>query len=389
MFNLIINNGSASKKYALYKDEELLFNVHYERVADSYIKTEWLGEDEKETDIDFEFFKTAFSDFIKTSIKNNIITSEEDISKIGLRVVAPSTYFQDHHIVDDDFMEILDIKRNLSPLHIKPVQEEISDVIEKMPKVDMYAISDSAFHRDKPTYANIYAYPKNITKDLELYRFGYHGISVSSIVQSLRKSKRLPENLIVCHLGGGSSITAVKNGRSIDNTMGYSPLEGLPMATRIGNADPNSLFAIMDELDLDVKEIQNLLYKECGSKGISGVSGDTREILKMDKEGNKDAKLALDYYAYEIKKFLGAYATILGGLDMIVFTGTIGNRSADVRNRICDGLDYLGVVLDKSKNKLTIKGDGNIESNDSKVELLVLKTDEMKEMNRILIDITK
>ena len=389
MFNLIINNGSASKKYALYKDEELLFNVHYERVVDTYIKTEWLGQDEKETNIDFELFKTAFVDFIKSSIEKGVIVSEEDINKIGLRVVAPSTYFQDHHFVDDDFMETLDIKKNLSPLHIKPVQEEIYDVLEKMPKVEMYSISDSAFHRDKPSYANIYAYPKNITKDLELYRFGYHGISVSSIVQNLRKSNRLPENLIVCHLGGGSSITAVKNGRSIDNTMGYSPLEGLPMATRIGNADPNSLFAIMDELDLDVKEMQNILYKECGSKGISGVSGDTREILERDKDGDKDSKLALDYYAYEIKKFIGGYSTILGGLDMIVFTGTIGNRSADVRERICNDLDKCGIVLDKSKNKLTINGDGNIEADSSKVKILVLKTDEMKEMNRILIDITK
>jgi len=387
MLNIIVNNGSTSRKYSLYKEDVLLMSAHYEKINNSFLKSEITKENYKEEEILVDIFKEAFKDFITTLIKENLINSEEDISKIGIRIVAPGTFFQHDYLVDSDFLEQLEDKKIISPLHIEPVQIEISEILDNMPKIPIYAISDSSFHKDKPKFSNIYAYPKDITEKLDLYRFGYHGLSVASIVNKLKEKGGLPNKLIVCHLGGGSSITAVKNGLSIDNSMGYSPIEGIPMATRSGNVDPNSLFAIMDEKDFTTNEMQKFLYKECGVKGISGLSGDTRVILTEAQKGNEDAKLALDYYSYEIQKTIGAYKTILGGLDAIVFTGTIGERSSDVRKRICDGLGALDISIDQSKNKLLIKSEGDIKDELSKTDVLVMRTHEMEEMNRILNEI--
>jgi len=384
MLNIIVNNGSASRKYSLYKEEVLLMSAHYEKIDNSFLKTEIINEKTREEEISIDIFKEAFKDFIKTLIKDGLINSEEDISKIGIRIVAPGTFFQSDYLVDSNFLEKLEDKKVISPLHIEPVQREISEILDNMPKIPIYAISDSAFHKGKPKFSNIYAYPKDITEKLDLYRFGYHGLSVASIVNKLKEEGSLPDKLIVCHLGGGSSITAVKNGSSIENSMGYSPIEGIPMATRSGNVDPNSLFAIMDEKDFTTDEMQRFLYKECGVKGISGLSGDTRVILIEAQKGNEDAELALDYYSYEIQKIIGSYKTILGGLDAIVFTGTIGNRSSDIRKRICDGLGALDISIDQSKNKLMIKSEGDIKDDVSKVDVLIMDTHEMKEMNRAL-----
>jgi len=387
MLNIIVNNGSASKKYSLYKKDIFLMSAHYERISESFLRTEITEKGQEEKEILIDIFETAFQNFIETLIKKELIRSEEDISRIGIRIVAPGTFFQNNYLVDSKFLENLEDKKIISPLHIEPVQKEISEILDNMPKIPIYAISDSVFHKNKPKYSNIYAYPKEITKKLDLYRFGYHGLSVSSIVNKLNDEGSLPSRLVICHLGGGSSITAVKDGKSVDNSMGYSPIEGIPMATRSGNVDPNSLFAIMDEKDFSTDEMQKYLYKECGVKGISGLSGDTRIILMEALKGNEDAKLALDYYSYEIQKTIGAYKTILGGLDAVVFTGTIGNRSADVRKRICDGLESTGILIDQSKNKLMIKSEGNIKDQSSKVDVLVIETREMEEMNRIMMSL--
>lgn len=389
MLNIIVNNGSASKKYSLYEQGETIFHVHYEKVEDYFLKTEKRKDSEESVEIESEEFENAYNSFIDSLIKYGFIKDEQGISSIGIRIVAPGTFFLNHYKIDSNFLENLEENKKLSPLHIAPVQKEITDILDRMPKIDLYAISDSAFHKDKPDYANIYAYPKDLTEKLDLHRFGYHGLSVSSIIEFLKNKEELPEKLIVCHLGGGSSITAILDGKSIDNTMGYSPIEGIPMATRSGNIDPNTIFSIMDEKDFDTGEMQKFLYKECGFKGISGLTGDTRVILKETYNGNNDARLALDYYAYEIKKIIGSYKTILGGLDTIVFTGTIGVRSSDVRKRICDGLEQTGIELDQVKNKLTVKDSNYINTDTSESKILVVETYEMDEMNRILDQISK
>jgi acetate kinase len=306
---------------------------------------------------------------------------------VGIRVVSPGTYFQEHRKIDSIFMENLEEKKNMSPLHIEPVQQEINEVLDRLPKIPFYAISDSNFHKDKPDYASIYSYPKKISKEMDIYRFGYHGLSVSSIVEKLKEGG-LPEKIIVCHLGGGSSISAVKNGVSIENSMGYSPVEGVPMATRSGDLDPNSIFSIMDYEGYDTKDMQNIIYKESGIKGISGISSDTRVILAEANKGNKDAELALDYYTYKIKKIIGSYYVVLGGLDAVVFTGTIGNRASEVRRRVCEGLESIGLDIDQSKNKMLVQDEGVISKTDSKVVAYVLETAEMDEMNNILNDIS-
>jgi acetate kinase len=387
MINLIVNNGSASKKYSFYNEDGLIISVHYEKEDDNYIKTENLNGSKEKTEITIDKFKNSFEDLIKSVIDKKIIASEDEINKVGIRVVSPGTYFQEHRKIDSIFMENLEEKKNMSPLHIEPVQQEINEVLDRLPKIPFYAISDSNFHKDKPDYASIYSYPKKISKEMDIYRFGYHGLSVSSIVEKLKEGG-LPEKIIVCHLGGGSSISAVKNGVSIENSMGYSPVEGVPMATRSGDLDPNSIFSIMDYEGYDTKDMQNIIYKESGIKGISGISSDTRVILAEANKGNKDAELALDYYTYKIKKIIGSYYVVLGGLDAVVFTGTIGNRASEVRRRVCEGLESIGLDIDQSKNKMLVQDEGVISKTDSKVVAYVLETAEMDEMNNILNDIS-
>jgi acetate kinase len=388
MLTIIVNNGSTSKRYGLFNGTERLYGVYYENTPKGYVKTEYKNDvEKKEIEITEELFVNSFDDLIKTMLKNGLIKSEDDIQKVALRVVAPGKYFQEHRKIDKEFLEKLDDKYSLSPLHIGPVQKEIVRISQVLPKVPKFSISDSAFHKNKPNYANVYAYPLTLTEDLELYRYGYHGISYSSITNRLKEQNRLPKKLIVCHLGGGSSISAIENGISIDTTMGYSPLEGMPMATRIGYADPNSMIAVMTEKDLDAMELQDFLYNQSGVKGISQTNGDTREILKRAQEGDEKSELALEVYSYQAAKFIGSFITVMGGLDMLVFTGTIGNRSADVRDRICKKIKCCGLEIDQQKNKMTIATEQTISANNSKIEVLVLSTDEIGEMARIVSDL--
>jgi acetate kinase len=384
MKTIIVNNGSASKKYALFDGEKEVLSSHYEKTPSSFILTETIGNSDTEIGIDESIFTESFSDFINKLIEKKLIVNRKEISAVAVRVVAPGLYFQEHHLVDNEYLYNLDNISDLSPLHVKPTQIEISNIKDELSDVRIFAISDSAYHKTMNQSAKLYAFPKKLIEKLGLYRYGYHGISVNSVVDEVKNNYGEFNNIIVCHLGGGSSITAVKNGQSFDTTMGFSPLEGLPMATRAGSADPNALISIMDSEDFDTKELQNFLYKECGLKGLSGISSDTRVILDEVAKGNQDAINALELYVYQVQKTIGAYSTVLGGFDALVFTGTIGERSAEVRKRICAGLQTLGVFLDPGKNKIQINGDGSIHGAESKIKIFAIRTKEIKEMSKIL-----
>jgi len=383
MLNIIVNNGSTSKKYALFNKDERVYFAYYEKTPKGFLLTETVDEKDLEIEIDQEIFDTSFSHFIDSLLSKSFIKSEDDITSVTFRTVAPRKYFQEHKIIDSDFLEKLDDVFEMSPLHIKPLKESISFVSDRLPGVTKVSISDSAFHRTLLDEAKIYALPTDLTEKLELYRYGYHGISVEYVVGYLNESDSLGDKAIICHLGGGSSVTAIKDGKSIDTSMGFSPLEGLPMATRVGNADPNSLIAIMDEMNFDTLELQDFLYKNCGVSAISGLSSDTRVLLEEVNKGNKEAELAINFYVYSIKKYIGAYATLLGGLDSLIFTGKIGERSAEVRKRVCEGLKVWGGDLDLSKNKLQVSGSGKISSSESKIDVQVVRTNEVEEMNKL------
>ena len=323
MLNIVINNGSTSKNYALYKGEENICSAYYEKTPEGFALTEIAGIKESSTEIDKKTFEKGFDHFIDGLLTSNRIKSETEIVSVTFRVVAPNKYFQEHRIIDREFLLKLEQVAKIAPLHVIPLKEEILNARKRLPDVKEIGISDSAFHKTMKEEAFLYAIPKTLAEEYELYRYGYHGISLSATVNYLKSKDILKEKIVVCHLGGGSSITALKNGESIDTSMGFSPLEGLPMASRSGNMDSNVLLTIMDKKNFNKKETQDFLYHKCGVLGLSNISSDTRVLLREMSNGNKDAESAINLYVYTAQKYIGAYATVLGGLDALVFTGKI------------------------------------------------------------------
>lgn len=310
---LVVNLGSESKKYALYEDGRELWMVHIENRQDR------LDEDRLATN---------------------------DIDAIAFRIVAPGSFFQGHRLIDDEYCRLLAAARSRAPLHIDPILAEIQFFRNRFPTNHLFAISDSAFHTTMPDYARAYALPAADVAELELQRFGYHGISLSSIVEKLKERGRgsVPARVIVCHLGGGSSVTALKDGVSVDTTMGLTPLAGLPMATRVGDLDPGALSYLAEVKNLHGERLVEYLARASGFLGVAGTS-DMRELLERESADER-AALAIRMFVYQIQKHIGAFMVVLGGLDLLVFSGTIGERSEPVRNKVLAGLNLAGVAVE-------------------------------------------
>lgn len=347
---LAANPGSASRKYALFKKGRLVASIIFEH-KNGYI-TGSISTKKNTINLDgqVDHLSQAPEKIVSILKKARIIRRQKDIARVGLRVVAPSGYFLDDHLLDDETLAKLDYLEPLVPLHIKATLQEAKNLKRHLLDVPIILVSDSAFHITKPDYAWNYAIPLEDADRLEIKRFGYHGISVSSVVDKLKIKNKLPTKLIVCHLGSGASITAVKDGKSLDNSMGYSPLEGLVMATRSGSIDAVAALTLKRALSLNYDQFENYLNSSCGLKGISGSSADIRELLVSENNGDYRAGLALRMYVYHIQQAIGQMATTLNGVDGLVFTGTVGARSAVMRERILTGLDYLGLELEKPKN---------------------------------------
>lgn len=380
---IIVNSGSVSKKYALYEGEKLLLSAHFEVLPQEFQIHLKMGENYSRSErIKKDNFDHAFDYFVDLLISKKIIIKESDIIAVAFRVVAPGLFFEKDQIIDKNYLIKLDEISENSLIHVKAMRDEMNQVIDRLPKNSHIAISDSSFHSTNPEYAKRYAVSNKLTQEIDLYRFGYHGISVSSVVENLKKENKLPEKIIVCHLGGGASVTAVLNGKSLENSMGYSPLEGIPMSTRSGNIDAGAVLAIMDYEDYDPSEMKEILFHESGLQAVSEISSDTRDLIEQMEKGNKKAILALDMYIHSIKKYIGAYMTILGGLDLLVFTATVGERSYKIREKICQNLKHIGIELDSDLNKKLNEQEGYINRPGSNVAILIKKTDEMAEMAR-------
>lgn len=368
---LTANIGSASKKYSLFKDAKEMLSAHFERAGKNYIVT-WNKEGvASQESVTTEQYETAGHLVVEHSKQHGTL------SAIGIRVVAPGTYFQKHQRITSEFITALEKTQEFAPLHIASTLTEIKQLQELFPTTPMVAISDSAFHATLPAVASTYALPREIAEKFELRRFGYHGLSLSSIVEKLRASDgKVPEKVIVCHLGSGSSVTAIKNGVSIATSMGFSPLEGLVSSTRSGSIDPSIALLLAEKSGLSPRELEKKLNSESGLLAVGG-SNDIRELLKMEKKGDVNAKLALEIFVSKIREHIGAYAVTFGGLDAIVFTGTIGERSAIIRERILADLAFLKIKLaTRVNNKLLGNADGEIQKPASKVALYVFKTNE-------------
>jgi acetate kinase len=276
-------------------------------------------------------------------------------------------------------MNALEECSKLAPLHNPPNIIGINACKELMPNTPMIAVFDTAFHQTIPEYAYIYPLPYDLYTEHGIRKYGFHGTShryVSAMAAEMLGKDIKDLKIITCHLGNGASVSAIKDGISIENSMGFTPLEGIAMGTRSGSIDPAIITFLMKELNYTIDEVNDLINKKSGVLGISGVSSDFRDIEDAAwKEENKRAQLALDVYYYKVKKFIGSYAAVMNGVDCIVFTAGLGENSPETREFVCEGLDYLGIQLDKSKNKVRGKAvDLSVEG--SKAKVLVIPTNE-------------
>lgn len=314
------------------------------------------------------------------SANHGVIRDKAEIDAVGHRVVHGGEKFPDSVLIDRELMQILRSCIELAPLHNPHNIRGITACMQILPGVPQVAVFDTAFHQKMPPHAYIYGIPYVLYKRYSIRRYGFHGTSHHYVSRRAAKMLNRPiEDLkiITCHLGNGASMTAIKGGISIDTSMGFTPLEGLLMGTRSGDLDPAIILHIMAREELSLHEANTLLNKHSGLQGISGVSGDMRDIISEAQKGNSSAQLALDVYCYRIRKYIGAYAAAMGGLDVLIFTAGIGENSPVVRRKCCEDLEFLGIKMDETKNERAPKGSSSrIQTDDSTAEVLVIPTNE-------------
>jgi len=352
---LVVNPGSASRKYAVFSGEYEWARIHFEFVDGRIVGTiEHAGEQQSTGYDDTDF--SAVSRYILPLLHQYSVISDTDtVATIGIRVVAPGQRFMQDELVTSQTETALEAVQQKAPLHITTVLSELKQLETYFPGVPIVAISDSAFHLSKPPWASYYGIDIELAEKFDIKRYGYQGISVGSVVRSLDSHDQLLPKTIVCHLGSGSSITAVGHGKSVDTTMGYSPLEGLVMASRSGTIDVSAALAIKRESQLTDDGLEQYLNKQSGLSGVSGSSNDIRQLLVSEEEGDAKAHLALKIFVYRAQQAIGQMAASLGGADCLVFTATIGERSNIIRDRILDGLGYLGFTHDTVVNDRTFE----------------------------------
>lgn len=376
----IINPGSASKKYALYRDGKELCAVRFEKEAGGFtalIKTAGARTQEK-TAVSREHYH-ASAPHAYALMRGALGGAEINTAGAGIRVVAPGAYFLSHAIINDEYLAQCENARKIAPLHVEIILAELAHVRAVFPAMPVAGISDSAFHADMPARARRYAIPEECAQKWGLYRWGYHGISAQSALARLAEmTGAIPSRIIVCHLGSGASITAIKNGKSIDTSMGFTPLEGLPMGTRIGAIDAGAVLHLLSASRMSPEELRSFFNHQCGLSGISGGISDIRELIARETDGDERARQALAYFVYHIQKYIGAYAAALGGIDVLVFTGTVGERSCIIRERICEGLAHFGIAQDAKKNNAATETDGFIERDETGVKIAVIIADELR-----------
>jgi acetate kinase len=389
-FTLVINPGSSSKKFALYKDTTLLIDAYVERSRDGFeMCTAVSGMQQRCELLPKSSYAESLRLFLDLAEERTELESKDAVVTIALRVVAPGTYFQHHRIVDTTYIESLTKAISSAPLHIPHVMQEILAVRSFLPHATIVAVSDSAFHVSLPRVARQYSLPAAEMRNADIYHFGYHGISVASVMRRAANfSKRSMSRVIVCHIGSGVSITAIQDGKSIDTTMGYAPGSGLIMGSRSGDVPADALLALMSAKNLSPNEARNYLQTEGGLLAIGGES-DLRLLLEGRARGEVAATEAIESFVYTIKKAIGSYVAILGGVDSLIFTATAGERSSILRALITEGLGALGITIDAEKNDECVSRDTCISSASAPTEVLVIKTNEAEELllvSQLIVD---
>lgn len=380
---LVINAGSSSIKYQLFEmpAEKVLARGLLEKIGEETSQLNHFS-DSKEHKI-----KTKVADHLAgmklildtlVQPQTGVIKDVSEISAVGHRVVHGGEEFTGSVAINDEVIASIEKFSDLAPLHNPPNLTGIKAAQKDLPKALQIACFDTAFHTSIPKTAYIYALPYEIYEKYRVRKYGFHGTSHSYVAK--RAAKLLggdPQqfNIITCHLGNGCSITAVRGGKSVDTSMGLTPLEGVVMGTRSGDFDPAILFYLADK-GYNLGELNDMCNKKSGLLGISGVSNDMRNLREQAQAGNERAKLALDIFCYRIKKYIGAYAAVLGRLDALVFTGGIGENAADIRAQACENLEQIGIKIDPAANEKTIRKEGLISSVESRVNVYCIPTNE-------------
>ena len=382
MLVFVLNAGSSSLKYQLINAEtsELKASGLVERIGIDGILKHEVGENKKLTfELSIPTHKEAIELVLRilTNDETKVIDSIKEIEAIGHRIVHGGEFFKKSTIVDNDVVEKIGKLIPLAPLHNPANILGIKICQELMPDVPNVAVFDTAFHQTMPIENYLYAVPYGDYTEHHLRKYGFHGTShyyVSN--EAVKILKKKDSKVIVCHLGNGSSVCAVKDGKSISTSMGLTPLEGLIMGTRCGDIDAGVIPYLMEKKGLDTHQIIDYLNKKSGILGVSGISSDLREVIKASKDGDKRSKITIEMLCNRIKKYLCSYAGLMGGVDAICFTAGIGENSDLIREKVCHGLEFMGIELDIEKNKIRTSGIREISNQNSKTKIYIIPTNE-------------
>ena len=381
---LVLNSGSSSVKYELFdiQSEIGLAEGQIEAIGtDTTFLSHSQGEKKTKIPIVAKDHTTAINEVLKilTSSENGIIKNKNEITAVGHRIVHGGEFFTEPVIVTDDVKRDLEKCYDIAPLHTPHHVKGILAIETLIPKVPQVLVFDTAFHKTIPEYAYLYALPYKYYQNFGIRKYGFHGISNQYIVERLSQIVKTPAEklkIVNCHLGNGSSITAVRYGKSIDTSMGFTPLEGLIMGTRSGDIDPSIPMHLMSRESLKPSDVQAILNNQSGLLGIAGISSDMRTVIKKCEEGHEKAKLAIDMFCYRAKKYVSSYIGVLNGCDYIGFSAGIGERSPLIRKKILSELENFGILLDDEKNSKCISCEEEISDKKSKIKVLVIPTNE-------------
>lgn len=381
---LVLNCGSSSVKYKLIESDskEVLAEGGVEKIGlpDSFLKFKRRDGSKEILTVDMPTAKEAVKNVldILTDPKEGVIKSFDEIQAVGHRVVHGMEKFNKSVLITPEVIEKVKECYAVAPLHNPANVTGIEAVSSLMPDVPQVAVFDTAFHQTMPAHAYMYALPYEAYEKYGVRRYGFHGTSHRYVSRRACEFLGLPyekQRIITCHIGNGASITAIKDGKSVDTSMGLTPTEGLMMGTRVGDVDPGAIVYMMERENLDAAGVSKLINKRSGVAGVTEISSDMRDIEAAVETGNERAKMALDMYEYRILKYIGAYTAVLGGVDIIVFTGGVGENQLGTRERICKQLAFMGVTYNAEANK--VRGEEiEISGADSKVHVVVIPTDE-------------
>ena len=393
---LVINAGSSSLKYQLInmEDESVILKGLCERITfeKSRLTQKTFDGRQLVIDKDMPTHKEAMEFVLKAMLdkENGALSSVSEISAVGHRVLHSGEDFHSSVVIDDEVIKICEKNVDLGPLHMPGNIACIKSCREVMPGVPMVAVFDTTFHATMPKKAYMYGIPYDVYDKYKVRKYGFHGTSHKFVSEETYKYLgKKTGNLIICHLGNGSSLSAVKDGKCMDTTMGFTPLEGLMMGTRSGDIDPAAVDYMRIKLGLKPEEVVNFLNKKCGMLGVSELSSDCRDLTAAAEEGNEKAELALDMVAYRVKKYVGAFAAVLGGVDAVVFTGGIGEHSPLIRGIVMKDMEYLGIDFDEKANEDYKDGIAELTKKGSKTKVLVLPTNEELSIARETKELTE